>query len=98
MDTGARHQGEGEKEGGRCGVSSSRVCEICSARHHCSAAVDPGSVVCTVNRLRYGGTHGDAVSPRQRGSYCQFCGQPLRVIGTERFCNNVRCENRFVSV
>lgn len=27
-----------------------------------------------------------------------FCGRPLREIGRERFCNNVNCRNRYVSV
>lgn len=35
---------------------------------------------------------------RQAGGFCQYCGQPLREIGRERFCNNVNCRNRYVSV
>lgn len=62
------------------------------------AAAQPGSVMCMVNRMRYGGTHADEGQPRQAGHFCQFCGQPLKEIGRERFCNNVNCRNRFVSV
>lgn len=62
------------------------------------AAAQPGSVMCLVNRMRYGGTHADDAPPRQAGNFCQFCGQPLRVIGTERFCNNVNCQNRYINV
>ncbi|MFQ7018164.1 MAG: hypothetical protein ACLRRI_00720 [Oscillospiraceae bacterium] len=48
--------------------------------------------------MRYGGTHADDAPPRQDGGFCQYCGQPLREIGRERFCNNVNCRNRYVSV
>ena len=51
-----------------------------------------------INRMRYGGTHADDAPPRQAGNFFQFCGQPLRVIGTERFCNNVNCQNRYINV
>lgn len=27
-----------------------------------------------------------------------YCGKPLKIIGTERFCNNVQCFNRFQNV
>lgn len=54
--------------------------------------------MCMVNRMRYGGTHADDGPPKQAGHFCQFCGQPLREIGRERFCNNVNCTNRFVNV
>lgn len=72
-------------------------CFYCKAKEHCIAAAQPGSVVCMVNRLRYGGTHADEPQ-RQPGNYCQFCGQPLKVIGNQRFCNNTRCTNRFNDV
>lgn len=49
-------------------------------------------------RKAYGGTHADDQPPRQAGGFCQYCGQPLREIGQERFCNNVNCRNRYVSV
>lgn len=31
-------------------------CYYCKAKEHCTAAAEPGSVVCMVNRMRYGGT------------------------------------------
>ena len=40
----------------------------------------------------------DDAPPRQAGNFCQFCGKRLRVIGTERFCNNVNCQNRYINV
>ena len=73
-------------------------CFNCKAKDHCIAAAEPGSVMCMVNRMRYGGTHADDSPPRQPGNFCQYCGQPLLVIGTERFCNNVNCSNRFQNV
>lgn len=73
-------------------------CYYCKAKSRCLAAVQPGSVVCMINRLNFGGSHADDHPTRQAGSFCQFCGQPLKQIGEERFCNNVNCRNRFVSV
>lgn len=73
-------------------------CYYCKAKNECMAAAQPGSVVCLVNRMRFGGTHADDRPPRQVGNFCQFCGRPLCQIGEERFCNNVNCRNRFVNV
>ena len=79
-------------------MGSMIVCLGCKAKDVCIAAVQPGSVMCMVNRMRYGGTHADDAPRRQEGDYCQYCGSRLRVIGRERFCNNVNCTNRFESV
>lgn len=73
-------------------------CYSCKAKSYCIAAAQPGSVVCLVNRMRCGGTHADDQPPRQAGEYCQYCGKKLKEIGTERFCNNPNCLNRFVNV
>lgn len=35
-------------------------CETCNAKHNCSAFVDPGTLLCAMNRARAGGTHADA--------------------------------------
>lgn len=34
-------------------------CYNCKAKTKCIAAAEPGSVICAVNRLNYGGTHAD---------------------------------------
>lgn len=73
-------------------------CYNCKAKAHCIAAVQPGSVMCKINLMKYGGTHADDAPYRQVGNYCQYCGERLRVIGTERFCNNVNCEHRYINV
>ena len=74
-------------------------CYNCKAKHYCSSAVQEGSVMCMVNKLHYGGTHGEEEPlNRQEGSFCQNCGKPLKVYGSERFCNNPRCFNRYVNV
>lgn len=73
-------------------------CYYCKAKEHCSAAAEPGSVVCTLNRIKYGGTHANDPAPRQEGRYCRYCGKPLREVGQQRFCNNPRCENRYENV
>lgn len=71
-------------------------CRNCRAKSQRIAVAEPGSVM-VINRLKYGGTHTDDLADR-RATYCQFCGKPLRIIGTERFCNNVNCFNRYESV
>lgn len=74
-------------------------CYYCKAKAHCSAAVRPGSIMCMVNQMRYGGTHADDPPPVEgRGGYCRFCGKPLRIIDGTRFCNNPRCEHRYEQV
>lgn len=70
-------------------------CSSCGVRFRCPLAAGPGSFVCTLTRVMYGGEE----SPyRKHGTpkFCPLCGKPLKVIGTERFCNNVQCENRFI--
>ena len=70
-------------------------CSSCGVRFRCPLAAEPGSFACTLTRVMYGGEE----SPyRKHGTpkFCQLCGKPLKVIGTERFCNNVQCENRFI--
>lgn len=73
-------------------------CNRCKAAAKCSAACQPGSVVCMVNRLRSGQTKADALGlkpPR----YCAYCGYPLRIIdGNKRFCDNSQCTNRYEDV
>lgn len=73
-------------------------CYNCKAKAHCIAAVQLGSVMCKINLMKYGGTHADDAPYRQAGNYCQYCGERLRVIGMERFCNNVNCEHRYINV
>lgn len=72
-------------------------CYYCKAKAHCIAAAQPGSVVCMINRMRYGGTHADD-RPKIQAAFCPYCGQRLRIIGNQRFCNNVQCGNRYESV
>ena len=62
-------------------------CYDCKAKSVCAAVVQPGSVLCLMNRMRYCGTHAEE-EPRHR----------LREIGRKRFCNNVNCRNRYVNV
>ena len=75
------------------------VCVNCAARHKCGAAVEYGSIMCTINRMQSGQTKGDFVSPkRSEPLYCQYCGKSLKIIGNQRFCNNVQCLNRYKEV
>lgn len=52
-------------------------CYNCKAKEYCIAEAQPGSLVCLMNRMRYGGTHADDPSPRQVRNYGKFCGKPL---------------------
>lgn len=92
--SGAGRGMEAEESGGG-GVMD---CYDCKAKSVCAAVVQPGSVICLMNRMRYCGTHAEEEPRRQQGDYCQYCGHRLREIGRERFCNNVNCRNRYVSV
>lgn len=70
-------------------------CSSCGVRFRCPLAAEPGSFACTLTRVMYGGEE----SPYRKHGTPKFCplrGKPLKVIGTERFCNNVQCENRFI--
>lgn len=70
-------------------------CSSCWVRFRCPLAAEPGSFACTLTRVMYGGEE----SPyRKHGTpkFCPLCWKPLKVIGTERFYNNVQCENRFI--
>ena len=73
-------------------------CCNCKANGVCAAVVQPGSMICMMNRMRYCGTHAEEEAHRQPGDYCQYCGQRLREIERERFCNNANCRNRSVNV
>lgn len=77
------------------------MCQSCGAKSYCIEACEPGSIMCLVNRMRSGRTKTDVLSHETvlaSPQYCAYCGKPLKVIGTERFCNNVQCLNRFQSV
>ena len=74
------------------------ACYKCKAKHNCMAAVQENSVMCMLNKMRYGGNHAEEEQYRQEGSFCQYCGNPLKVYGSERFCNNPQCRNRYVNV
>ena len=49
-------------------------CYDCKAKSVCAAVVQPGSVICLMNRMRYCGTHAEEEPRRQQGDYCQYCG------------------------
>jgi len=80
-----------------------RDCSVCKARAYCWEAVEPGSIMCGINLMQHGGTKSEPETPRSISvklspTFCAYCGKPLKIIGTERFCNNVQCFNRFQNV
>lgn len=72
-------------------------CSKCLARQSCIAAAQPGSVYCAIKLMQTGASKADMepIEPKPLPTYCPYCGKPLRVIGSERFCNNPRCLNRY---
>lgn len=76
-----------------------KECTYCKAAPTCSTACEYGSIMCMFKRLQCGQTKSDI--PRvsdEQPRYCAHCGQPLKVIGTETFCDNVRCVNRYQNI
>lgn len=85
------------------GDGNMRDCSICKARAYCWEAVEPGSIMCGINLMQHGGTKSEPETPRSISvklspTFCAYCGKPLKIVGTERFCNNVQCFNRFQNV
>jgi hypothetical protein len=59
--------------------------------------------MCGINLMQHGGTKSEPETPRSISvklspTFCAYCGKPLKIIGTERFCNNVQCFKRFQNV
>ena len=75
-------------------------CSRCPTRQNCPVIVQPGSVYCIMKLMQTGATKAsmEPMEPKPLPTYCPYCGKPLRVIGTERFCFNVNCKNRYQSV
>lgn len=49
-------------------------CNRCPVRNSCHLEVEPGSVMCSINKLQSEKTHGD-VDMGQR--ICPYCGRPI---------------------
>lgn len=80
-----------------------KECDACKANRECMAYVQPGSLICTLNKINYCGTHAEERQLRRQLEnrqilYCQYCGKPLKIEGSLRYCNNVQCINRFEPV
>ena len=77
-------------------------CDTCRARRICEVYVQPGSVMCTLHLMQAGGTKGGERENERKldalAEFCPYCGHPLKIIGTERFCNNAKCLNRYKPV
>ena len=71
-------------------------CNSCGVRFRCPLAAEPGSFMCILTRAQYGGQKERPYQTPVTPKFCPICGKPLKVIGTERFCNNVQCENRYI--
>lgn len=49
-------------------------CYDCKAKSVCAAVVQPGSVICLMNRMRYCGTHAEEEPRRQQGDFASIVG------------------------
>lgn len=74
------------------------TCYDCAAKTFCIDACQPGSIMCLANKLRTGKTKADIMKSNRAAVFCCFCGKPLRTIGSEKFCNNTQCQNRYLQV
>lgn len=68
-------------------------CDICRARERCVLYVQPGSFMCALYRLQQS-LEGEG-QPQPKPTFCPYCGKPLKIIGTEQFCTNMECANRY---
>ena len=80
--------------------SMNNYCYNCAARNKCNAAVEYGSVICVLNRMQSGQSKASFIGEQKetKPTYCAYCGKPLKIIGSECFCNNVQCINRYKQV
>lgn len=52
-------------------------CNVCPVRNGCMLAVEPGSVMCSINKMRSGKTHRETYSRTSLQRFCPHCGKPL---------------------
>lgn len=71
-------------------------CSSCRVRSRCCLSIEPNSLECIETLTKYSGDEERPYRTPGTPKFCPICGKPLRVIGTERFCNNVQCENRYI--
>lgn len=58
------------------GMVSEEKCNRCPARNRCNIACEPGSIMCSMNRIQSGKMHGDETQEAAR-QYCPHCGMPI---------------------
>lgn len=52
-------------------------CNVCPVRNVCMLEVEPGSVMCSINKMQSGKTHGETYSRTSSQRFCPHCGKPL---------------------
>lgn len=57
-------------------MRNEKNCDRCPARNKCIIACEPGSIMCTMNRMQSGKTHGDETQETYK-RYCPHCGKPI---------------------
>lgn len=70
-------------------------CGDCKAKHVCPSFVDPGSLLCGINRAQAAGTHADAMphiipNPEETLS-CDGCRYETKQVNEMPCCNCIRC-------
>lgn len=69
-------------------------CGSCRAKNTCSAVVDPGSLMCRINRAQAGGTHAEAmphITPTPEILSCDGCQHETKQANQMPCCNCIRC-------
>lgn len=71
-------------------------CVSCRVRFRRFSKAKPNSLACILTLTTYGQREESLYQAPGTPKFCPIFGKSLWVIGTERFCNNVQCENRYV--
>lgn len=78
-------------------------CEHCDAKKHCFPFTEPESYGCLGAHILYNRITGNKKNQmlyykKLKETYCLYCGNPLKVVGKEKFCNNPSCQKRFANI
>lgn len=71
-------------------------CVSCRVRFRCPSKAEPNSLACILTLTTYGQREESPYQTPGTPKFCPICGKPVRVIGTERFCDNVQCVNKYI--
>lgn len=78
-------------------------CKNCAAKRQCLPYTEPESYACLGAHISYNRIMGNKENQmfyymKLKETYCLYCGNPLKVAGKKKFCNNPSCQKRFVDI